>query len=223
MNYEPRQPVEGFSFHIKALQFWGLWLPPKEQPIKRFLYKIYATFCLIAWLYFFVYTQALYLLSVDYTNISNLADALFFFFIQIVLIPKLYYLLKNIDRVQQCVKQLETPIFISQSDEEDKFVGVAIFRAQLFHRTVLSLCGSCVIAWITNIFLPESQKYTIIPAKFPWNYKEGVGFWCTFIYQFIAIIHSAFTHMTMDTLATGLLFHSAAQIHRLGLKISKVS
>lgn len=164
----------------------------------------------------------MYLLEVDFTNVANLADALYFFFIQLVLIPKLYYLLNNIDRVQKCVNDLETTIFLSGSVEEDEIVRSAIFKAQLFHRVELSLCYSCATAWITNMFLPGSKKFTMVPAKFPWNYEYGIGFWLTFMYQFIAISHSAFAHMTMDTLGTGLLFHAAAQINRLGVKLSKV-
>lgn len=171
-------------------------------------------------LYFFVFTQALHLRDIH--TVLDLAESLYFFLIQVVLIFKLYFLIKNGDRLKACIQKLSDPLFQSQNEEEDEITSTAIFRCLFFHRLQLSLCYSCIVVWSLSPFIAASGKTYMIPAEFPWPAKRGFGYAVAYIYQWIAISHSAFTHMTMDTLATGLLFHVAAQIHLVGLRLSKV-
>lgn len=103
-----------------------------------------------------------------------------------------------------------------------RFVDAAIFRTVLFHRMEISMCYSCIIVWAITVFIEGSGKTQLIPAKFPFDTTRGYGFGITFVYQLIAVSFSAFTHMTMDTLATGLFFHAASQVNRLGNKLAHV-
>lgn len=84
------------------------------------------------------------------------------------------------------------------------------------------MCYSCIIVWAITIFIEGSGKTQLIPAKFPFDVTHGYKFVLTLIYQIIAVSYSAFTHMTMDTLATGLFFHAASQVNRLGNQLVHV-
>uniref|UniRef100_A0A336K6E5 Odorant receptor n=1 Tax=Culicoides sonorensis TaxID=179676 RepID=A0A336K6E5_CULSO len=217
-KFNPRKPVESFAAHFKVLTICGLWPPVNASPTVTRLYNIYSWCNLTFWLYFFVYTQFMYFFEIR--DLTDLANSLYFFLIQIVLIPKLYYLKKNGNRIRTCIEKLKSELFISENESEDELVDAAIFRTVLFHRMEISMCYSCIIVWSITVFIPGSGKMQLIPAKFPFDTSHGYAFALTFIYQFIAVSFSAFTHMTMDTLATGLFFHAASQVNRLGNKLT---
>lgn len=117
-HYNPRRPVESFAAHFKVLTICGLWPPVDASTTVKRLYNIYSWFCLTVWLYIFVYTQFMYFFEIQ--DLTDLANSLYFFLIQIVLIPKLYYLTKNGNRIRKCIEKLESALFLSETEEEDK-------------------------------------------------------------------------------------------------------
>lgn len=108
------------------------------------MYNIYSWFCLIVWLYLFVYTQIMYFFEIR--DLTDLANSLYFFLIQIVLVPKLHYLKKNGDRIRKCIDQLKSELFISQNVEEDEWVSIE--NIILFNNIFISDLS------ITRFFVP---------------------------------------------------------------------
>lgn len=176
---------------------------------------------MIYYLYFFVYSQIIQLFTVDYSDIAAVADSLFFFFMQLVLIPKLYWFLKNTERIRALLNQLESPIFMPSNEDEEKSLDYSIFMTRLFHRVIVGLSYQAIVSWLLTVM--NGVKPTMVPAQFPWSYEGGFGFWFTLFYQFGGISHSALTHTALDTMVMGLMFHITGQLYRLGTKLSKVS
>lgn len=161
--YNPRKPVESFAAHFKVLTICGLWPPVDASAKIRRLYNIYSWFCLTVWLYIFVYTQFMYFFEIQ--DLTDLANSLYFFLIQIVLIPKLYYLKKNGDRIRKCIEQLKSDLFLSENEEEDKCdfffiyvfnVKVRIFFCSKGSLSMQSFAQSCFTAWKSQCVIPVS-------------------------------------------------------------------
>lgn len=84
------------------------------------------------------------------------------------------------------------------------------------------MCHMCIVQWAIPPFLPESGKYTLCPAWFPFEYHHGPGFYVALFYQICGMSWSAWAYMALDTMTIGLYFHATAQVKRLGHNLKKV-
>uniref|UniRef100_A0A336L2D1 CSON003796 protein n=1 Tax=Culicoides sonorensis TaxID=179676 RepID=A0A336L2D1_CULSO len=142
-----------------------------------------------------------------------------------MLLPKLYYYRKNNTHIKNLVNKLKSFSFLPQNAEEEKFVLTAMKRTTFFHRLLLSLTYPTIVMWSISAYIghkDNSEKQFLIPANFPFDIKVPSLYYFALFYQTIAIFYTGTTHMTTDTMATGLIFHAASQVEILGSRISKI-
>lgn len=152
-----------------------------------------------------------------------MADAIYFLLIQGITIPKNYYFYKYREKIKHCIEKLESDLYLSQNEEEDNYLVIAIKKTIIFHRFGIGMCFLCILTWMNAVLLQDSGKDTIVAAVFPFEYKTGIGFIVVLLYQIGGSIYSATTYISVDTFYTGFLFQATAQINRLCCKLSRVS
>lgn len=200
----------------------GLWTLDDDDKRKASLYEIYSWLILTFWLYLFVISEVFYFGSV--TNIQEFAEGLYFFLIEFVTIPKVYYWKKNMKIVKELMKKLKSETFSSKNEDEDEVISWAIVRTLFFHRLGIGLCLVAISQWTLILFIPGSKKDMLIPAMFPISSgdKNDKLFLIIFFYQAFGSFFCAVIYWTMDTIMTGTFYHAAAQIKRLGIKLTKL-
>lgn len=84
-------------------------------------------------------------------------------------------------------------------------------RTTFFHRLLLSLTYPTIVLWAVLGYighLNHTEKIFVIPARFPFNTGNNMLYYIALAYQTTAIFYTGTTHMTTDTMATGLVFHA---------------
>lgn len=170
-----------------------------------------------------------------------MSDSLYFFLIELVTVCKIYCFKKNIDNIRKSIEKVESENYISKDENEDeygkfillaiefsiwffvfRFVSWAMTQTILFYIVGNLGCHICLSQWALGPFIPNSGKYTICPAWFPFEYRFGPGFYFVYFYQMFGNSYCAWTFMAIDTITMGLFFHATAQIKILGHNIQKV-
>uniref|UniRef100_A0A336LM45 CSON002936 protein n=1 Tax=Culicoides sonorensis TaxID=179676 RepID=A0A336LM45_CULSO len=90
--------------------------------------------------------------------------------------------------------RLQSDTFKTKNIDEDEHLAGAIFRTKFFHRLGIGLCIVAIFQWSLVLFIP------------------GIfgSFYCAVIFW------------SMDTIMTGILYHTTAQIKRLGSDLSNL-
>lgn len=85
-------------------------------------------------------------------------------------------------------------------------------RTTFFHRFLLMMTYPTIVLWSVQAFMGHrnhTDKIFLIPANFLFNPEtHDFLYHCAWLYQTLAIFYTGTTHMTTDTMATGLVFHA---------------
>uniref|UniRef100_A0A336N2W0 CSON005362 protein n=1 Tax=Culicoides sonorensis TaxID=179676 RepID=A0A336N2W0_CULSO len=205
-KHDPKKPLNSFWLHLVMLRMVGLWTP--ENKLWKPAYRIYSNFCAIVWVLFFLCTQAYFFMNV--TSIPDVADALFFFLNELMLLPKIYYYRKNATLMKKIVAKLESENFLPKNKDEEKYVRKTMAHTTFNHRYLIANTYVVILNWAFSAYFNHKNNTGnkfLMPARFPFN-TDGKLYWIAFFYQFFAIYYTGTIHMTTDTFATGLIFHA---------------
>uniref|UniRef100_A0A336MUF1 CSON005363 protein n=1 Tax=Culicoides sonorensis TaxID=179676 RepID=A0A336MUF1_CULSO len=137
------------------LRMVGLWTP--ENAYWKTAYRYYSNFCAIVWVLFFLCTQAYFFINVS--SVADVADALYFFLNELMLLPKIYYYRKNATLMKKVVAKLESENFLPKNMDEEKYCKELqkCFKESIF----VQLITTCFICCMTELQMAVEIKKSI--------------------------------------------------------------
>uniref|UniRef100_A0A336MM79 CSON003793 protein n=1 Tax=Culicoides sonorensis TaxID=179676 RepID=A0A336MM79_CULSO len=200
-KHDPKKPLNSFWLHLVMLRMVGLWTP--ENKLWKPAYRIYSNFYAIVWVLFFLCTQAYFFMNV--TSIPDVADALFFFLNELMLLPKIYYYRKNATLMKKIVAKLESENFLPKNKDEEKYVRKTMAHTTFNHRYLIANTYVVILNWAFSAYFNHKNNTGnkfLMPARFP--VKKDIIIDAEFIFtitlsiqNFLSIMRASYSYFAV--------------------------
>lgn len=137
-----------FTTSIKSLTLLGIWFDPKTFGKKSILVAIYIFFVNICFIFMSQICHFIYMYKARH-NVVDFADEFYISLSSLMVVFKDYSLIKNFDKIQAMLKDIDSDIFVPKSRKQQSIIYQVSFLIQrkksfTIHFTKLSSFGVCL-------------------------------------------------------------------------------
>lgn len=208
------------NYSLKWLLFMGWWPPEGNVSIwLKIFYQIYRIPLVIM---LFTY------IGQEFTNIMNSFETLekgiassVIFFGHAMELVKLFFMVKNRDKIIDLMEYLNDDIFKPKNDDEHKILKDSMGRSLYFAKMYIVNAAVAVSGWVFGAII--QGKYNL-PADvwFPYDTGVPIVYELTFIYETFVLYVSGTLYAVTDCVIAGILAHVSTQFVILNDKASKI-
>nr|ARO76449.1 odorant receptor 44 [Conogethes punctiferalis] len=199
-----------------ALTLIGLWFPPENHIIA---YLIYRSFQLTIQ-YSFLIFNIIYMIMV-WGDLEEVTIASYLLFTQATLCLKVTTFLVNKNRFSRLLKFLESDIFETQTEVEEKILSQQALKMWRLYSFFLACAMSNSSEWSAFPLMESGPRefpfkiwMPVSPSKSS-NLEYAIGYG----YQAFAIFSSATTLVTIDFITVSMIMFASAQLEIIASKI----
>ena len=188
----------------------GLW--PKGGLYKTSFYTFYAIISNILFIGCSTVFQAM-VIFYAYSNILDLADALFVSLAELVVFGKLYCYIKNMALVQKLLAIFHEPIFQPVNFKQVLIVQKATRQWKIFYWVYVHTAAATVLFWTFYPVFDQSVKEYRLPfsAWYPFNTSFTPNYEITYMYQVVSIWFISVADVNMDMFIIALMMFTGVQ------------
>nr|XP_008197157.2 PREDICTED: odorant receptor Or1-like [Tribolium castaneum] len=199
------------KMNIVVLRCVGLW-PSGEESYKPGVYTIYASTVLTLFLLGHIFFQAVNVYFIR-NNLSAVTGTIYILLIEILLVFKVYYLVKNMTVLKQLLKMLETEMFQPRNSTQINEIQADMKFWQMLIRFlwVSVMCSN--LFWAIYPLVDNAGKEKRFPflAWYPYDAQKSPYYEITYVYQTISVNYMSSIHVSVDALAGALNVYNGNQ------------
>lgn len=176
------------KMNIIMLRCMGLW-PSGEGTYTPGLYLIYAFIVLSLFLLGHIFFQAVNIYFIR-NNLSAVTGTIYILLIEILLVFKVYYLIKNMSVLKQLLRMLETEMFQPRNSSQIDQIEAAMNFWKVIVRFLWYMCIGSNLFWAIYPLVDNAEGERRFPflAWYPYDAQKSPYYELTYVYQTISVI-----------------------------------
>jgi hypothetical protein len=192
------------KMNILMLHVCGLW-PKGDETYKPGLYALQTTILLIVFLMGHMFFQVVNFYFIR-DNLEALTGTIYVLLLEILVVFKVYYLIKNMEMLKQLLKILETDLFQPKTAQQRALINTNLFFWRAIYKTVLTMSYCYNLFCVLFPFLDKTAEEKRLPflAWYPYNTQISPFYEITFIHQMASVLFITTVHVNIDTLVAAI-------------------
>ncbi|KAJ3663648.1 hypothetical protein Zmor_007887 [Zophobas morio] len=219
------------KMNILTLRALGLW-PKGDTTYKPGLYMLHAAILLTVLLLGHLFFQAVNIYFIR-TNLEAVTGTIYVLLVEMIVVFKVNYLVRNMGMVKQLLSILKTDMFQPKNSEQIGAIHTSLWFWRIIYNILLYSCIGTNMFWAIYPLMDRSareEKRLPFLAWYPFDTSKSPAYEITYIYQVISVCTITTLHVNIDALVAALNVFNGSQfdilcdnlrnLHKLGGSIA---
>ncbi|KAJ3635808.1 hypothetical protein MTP99_008684 [Tenebrio molitor] len=199
------------TMNIRTLRVLGLW-PRGDETYKPGVYALHATLLLTVFLIGHIFFQVVNIYFIR-DNLEAITGTIYVLLVEMLVVFKVYYLIKNMEMLKQLLKILETDLFQPKTAQQRALIETSVFFWRVIYQTFLIMCCGTNLFWAIFPLLDKTAGEKRLPflAWYPYNTKVSPLYEITYVYQIVSVGFITTVHVNVDALVAAVNVFNGSQ------------
>ncbi|KAJ3663632.1 hypothetical protein Zmor_007874 [Zophobas morio] len=188
------------NMNLLFLKIIGVW-PRKNEIYKPGFYMVYGGLMIGLFVVCHIATQVINIYFVR-ENLASVVGIVYIILLEITGFVKVFFILKNIKKLNERVTLLESNWFQGINHEQHILIESSVKFWKTVYRMFMVVCFSSSAFWMTFPLLDASAEEKRLPflAWYPYDYKISPLYEITYGFQVISVSYLSLIHLNVDHL-----------------------